>query len=1270
MMFIFVVGFISHVNAQDYWNPVDTITAPASFYLDEYTGTIATNDNYVAVGITSQSGVAGTNGRNKNLVKIYKINGTELDFMATLSCTDLIDSLGNSKSYVKFGHTMSMSENHLVVGANYDSDLPTPTNGRHMRAYIYDLSSDMEGLVLEDKKIEVSLSAIQSNNELPNYAVRIRGNVLAIRQLNALAIYRFDGSNWNADGGFSISQYKDYEIVNDNVIVVESDETTYDGMSNILTWGAVNVYHYNSGSWSKTLELTEPYSQDYTNYGDKLTVQFVSDDLQYLVVESDTKTDFYEVTNNTDWVNGPVSVTHSKDFTDFTFTKELVYAWDASNMYYSVFENAPNSILSGFGLTDAGTDLPKGKLIGNRIFLEKETHEDSVFQSTASGDLNTSPYALYTIDLADAGNPSGGEAWVETSALANFGNFSGSVIMTDQYLYYSVGTIDAIQIFKKNDETWQYQSTIEDIGKYNIKIQDGSDSLIYGYSFNNGEYHALVLSKNSTDWGAGTIISEISGFGTNPISQIRGYGHTLGILSNNEIKLFEKESAWSEAATLTLSSDSTIENFVLGIEALLAVDNGNNVYTFQKNSEWTSKTEDQHDDFSLATDSITNLPIDPLINHPHADLVKLLRHNFPFTSPTYDGVDRTFKRIGTKENFLGYGSNKSAIFNGKINIGTHTSPATWYQHTQAAISYNFAAVSRPYAKTERGYHQGDFLIFKREYNEPPIALGPQTYDLDELDPTVNNTYSFGEAGIEDPENDDLDLFIIHMEDTHLINGSLEAKNGYITLNYQPNTYGRALWVKKGVDRLGKSVVSDTIFLHIKPLPDLPSIYQNNAFGFTVYGDSLKVTVNKNSLDGEEIAFFKIIDLSNGWMTDSHGDIYDQNDLISYNDYKWEGYLHGDTVGLISLVIASALDSSTLSSNDSLSWETIKRELFYSINDTSRLYGDPNPTEVQFTYTGFVRNDGPESLEKEPDFSYIGNPELTSSAGNSYTITSDGGWISRDYKLTFNLPTGNFPKLTILRAPLNISVRDTSMIYGSEVPEFVLEYEGFKNGETQDVLNPPTANTTADAQSSAGTYDITLTGGNANNYDLLLSDGQLTIEKANQEITFQALNSSYRFSASPIQLTASSTSQLPISFISSDTSIATIDNENAIFNQSGLVMITAIQNGNENYLPADSISQEIFIEEILGLGDDFVKGELMIYPNPSSENITLKLYLKKPTHISIRIHGTNGKFSQVIYEGFASELLQQNMDVSKLKAGIYFLQIASKNTSVSEAIMIK
>jgi hypothetical protein len=80
-----------------------------------------------------------------------------------------------------------------------------------------------------------------------------------------------------------------------------------------------------------------------------------------------------------------------------------------------------------------------------------------------------------------------------------------------------------------------------------------------------------------------------------------------------------------------------------------------------------------------------------------------------------------------------------------------------------------------------------------------------------------------------------------------------------------------------------------------------------------------------------------------------------------------------------------------------------------------------------------------------------------------------------------------------KAPLTATAADQTRRVGQPNPTLTLLYTGFVNGEDASVLDTaPTASTTADVNSPAGIYDITVSGGSDNNYALSYVEGTLTV----------------------------------------------------------------------------------------------------------------------------------------------------------------------------------
>ena len=146
---------------------------------------------------------------------------------------------------------------------------------------------------------------------------------------------------------------------------------------------------------------------------------------------------------------------------------------------------------------------------------------------------------------------------------------------------------------------------------------------------------------------------------------------------------------------------------------------------------------------------------------------------------------------------------------------------------------------------------------------------------------------------------------------------------------------------------------------------------------------------------------------------------------------------------------------------------------------TRQYGDDNPT-FDFTVEGAE---------------LVGKPTITCEATatspvGTYDIIVSKGTVS-NYNVTYVAGT-----LTITKAPLNISVGTYTKKQGDPMPEFTLTYTGFKNNETKAVLTKrPTATCEADKTSAPGEYPITVSGAEAQNYDISYTNGKLIVVDA-------------------------------------------------------------------------------------------------------------------------------------------------------------------------------
>ena len=159
---------------------------------------------------------------------------------------------------------------------------------------------------------------------------------------------------------------------------------------------------------------------------------------------------------------------------------------------------------------------------------------------------------------------------------------------------------------------------------------------------------------------------------------------------------------------------------------------------------------------------------------------------------------------------------------------------------------------------------------------------------------------------------------------------------------------------------------------------------------------------------------------------------------------------------------------------------------------TRVYGEANPT-FDYTSEGATLNGTP---------TIICDATATSPVG-TYTITIAKGNVTNEDVTLIN------GTLTITKAPLTIKAGEYTKKQGEDNPTFVATYEGFKNNETETVLDKkPIFSCDATKDSSVGEYEITVSGAEATNYEMTYVKGKLTITEAPVTITANSYSRAY------------------------------------------------------------------------------------------------------------------------------------------------------------------
>lgn len=254
----------------------------------------------------------------------------------------------------------------------------------------------------------------------------------------------------------------------------------------------------------------------------------------------------------------------------------------------------------------------------------------------------------------------------------------------------------------------------------------------------------------------------------------------------------------------------------------------------------------------------------------------------------------------------------------------------------------------------------------------------------------------------------------------------------------------------------------------------------------------------------------------------------------------------------------------------------KAPLRITANNASRMYYEPNP-DLKCSYYGFVNGESSSFLDRQPQLTTTAT--LNSNAGK-YPINISGA-EARNYSITYE--SG---ELQVQKRSLNVSAENYTRAYNEENPKFALNYKGFVNNEDENVLiAKPTITTKATKSSDVGTYNLTISGGIADNYDFTYNNGTLKIEKAYQTINWnQNLENIPLYSQ--VELNAQASSDMEITYELDNDTVCNLTHIGLktyldCFHD-GKVIIMACQPGNKNYWPTTKSYKVVTVNDPTGI----------------------------------------------------------------------------------------
>jgi len=185
----------------------------------------------------------------------------------------------------------------------------------------------------------------------------------------------------------------------------------------------------------------------------------------------------------------------------------------------------------------------------------------------------------------------------------------------------------------------------------------------------------------------------------------------------------------------------------------------------------------------------------------------------------------------------------------------------------------------------------------------------------------------------------------------------------------------------------------------------------------------------------------------------------------------------------------------------------KAELTVTANPISKVYGAADPT-LTYAPSGTLYYGDP--------YTVITGVTMNTTIGAAASFGTHSITISSGTSANYNI-THVGGTLTVAKAELTVTADNKSKVYGATDPNLTFTATGsLFYGDAYTVISGVAMVTSNGSAATAGTHDITITGGIANNYNVTHTKGTLTVNKA--PLTITADNQSKVYGAADPALT--------------------------------------------------------------------------------------------------------------------------------------------------------
>jgi hypothetical protein len=240
-------------------------------------------------------------------------------------------------------------------------------------------------------------------------------------------------------------------------------------------------------------------------------------------------------------------------------------------------------------------------------------------------------------------------------------------------------------------------------------------------------------------------------------------------------------------------------------------------------------------------------------------------------------------------------------------------------------------------------------------------------------------------------------------------------------------------------------------------------------------------------------------------------------------------------------------------------------LTITANNASMTYGGTVPS-LSVSYSGFVNGNNASSLTTAPT---ITTTATSASPAGVYPITASGA-ADPNYNFTYLPGT-----LTINSAIVRVTANAQTKEYGTPDPTFTYSVGGLPNGDSAIIFTGSLSRTPGE---DVGAYPITIGSLNAgDNIPIIYTGNYLTITIGSQHITWTQSLLVGCNTTTQVQLNATASSGLPVTYSVSDPTVAKVSGNVLTLLQPGTTVVTATQAGDADYRAAPPVTDTVFYQ---------------------------------------------------------------------------------------------